>query len=64
MEEGRVLCESMFGWYNLSVDCLFINSFVSLFRKSEFFIPVNAHKQVSPLIEKKFFYQLIVFVLI
>lgn len=67
MGEGRVLRESMLGWCSLSVDCLFINSFVSPFRKSEFFIPVNAHKQVSPLIEKKFLYQLvfvIVFVLI
>lgn len=64
MKEGRVLRESMLGWCRLSVGCLFINYFVSSFRKSEFFIPVNAHKQVSPLIEQKFLYQLIIFVLI
>lgn len=56
MEEGRVLRESILGWCSLSVECLLINSFVSPFRKSEFFIPRNAHKQVSPLIEQKFLY--------
>lgn len=59
-----MLHESMLGWCSHSVDCLFINSFVSHFRKSEFFIPVNAHKQVSPLMEQKFLYQPIIFVLI